>query len=51
MFGGNGEERVPITFAEFYSIDEDEWTDLPDMPEASSAVVAVSANSCQYITG
>ena len=49
VFGGNGDEQEPIESAE--SLEAEDWTKLPDMPQATSAAVAVEHDDIIYITG
>jgi hypothetical protein len=51
VFSGNLENSEHTVSAESFNVKEDEWTDLPDMPESSSAVVATTTNKIIYITG
>ena len=48
VFGGNGDEQEPIASAERL---KGEWEDIPEMPEATSAAVAVEAHGKIFITG
>ena len=48
VFGGNGEDQKPIADAECFL---GEWGLLPDMPTATSAVVAIEKYDLIYITG